>query len=96
MEEKKKTFEERVHELEGMAESLDSGKLGLEESMELFEKSIRELDQLDKQLKEAMQRFTLIREGADGKLSEESAEDTPAGAVPSGPQVMPEDEDLPF
>ena len=66
----KQTFEERLNRIESMAESLESGKLGLEEAMQLFEDGMKELDALEKELSQAQQRLTVIRDRGDGTLVE--------------------------
>ena len=61
----KETFEQRLERLDAAAAARESGKLPLEEAIGQFERSIKEADQLEKELADMTRRITEIRAGAN-------------------------------
>ncbi len=70
MNEEKETFEQRLERLDAAAAALESGKLPLEEAVGQFERSIKETEQLEKELADMTRRITEIRAGANGNPEE--------------------------
>ncbi len=66
-----KTFEERLGSVRGMIDAIEGGKLPLEDAVKQYEDGIRVLDRLEAELNEMKRKITVIREGADGSLTEE-------------------------
>lgn|GEM_PF-2322113 len=96
MSEKKnsKTFEERLTEIENMAARLESGQLGLEESLRQYELGMKGLMELEKELGDARQRLTMVRSKKDGTV-----EEVPVLSSEKGIQEAPAEEkviDLPW
>ena len=60
-------FEEAVKELEGLVERMETGELGLEDSLRAFERGVELTRQCQKALDEAEQRVDMLSE-RDGKL----------------------------
>ena len=69
---KKLTFEERIAALEALAEQMDGGKLPLEESLKQYEAALKEIVTLEGELAGVMQRITVLRQQADGTMTEVS------------------------
>ncbi len=67
-------FEERLAQVENLIGALESGKLPLAEALSRYEEGIRALDAMDKELEEATQRLTILRQQADGTEAEEPLE----------------------
>ncbi|MDO5143224.1 MAG: exodeoxyribonuclease VII small subunit [bacterium] len=67
---KKPTFEEQLTRVEQLITRMESGDLSLEESVQQYENGIRLLSALEKELGDAVQRLTVIRQGTDGKDTE--------------------------
>ena len=67
---KKLTFEERIAALEALAEQMDGGKLPLEESLKQYETALKEIVTLEGELAGVMQRITVLRQQADGTMTE--------------------------
>ncbi len=66
------SFEEAMKQLEEMVDSLESGALGLEESLEAFEKGMSLVRICKKKLENAETRIAQLIETKDGKLVTES------------------------
>ncbi|MCU0821751.1 MAG: exodeoxyribonuclease VII small subunit, partial [Spirochaetes bacterium] len=72
MEEKKKktdklTFEEALSDLEKIAERLEDGQLGLDDSIAAFEKGVNLVKFCREKLEEADRNFEIIQKGEDDK-----------------------------
>lgn len=67
---KKQTFEERMAALEEVAEKMDSSSLPLTESLKQYEAAMKEILALEGELSGIMQRVTVLRQQADGSLTE--------------------------
>ena len=74
---KKETFEEHLRQVEETVRSLESGKLGLEESIEKYETGIKALRQCYTILEQAEKKIQLLVKEKDGTLSAKDFE--PAG-----------------
>lgn len=67
MEEKEKTltFEERLQAVQELIDSIESGKLSLEQSVEQYETGMRLLEELDKELAAINRRLTVLQDGVE-------------------------------
>lgn len=73
---KKPTFEESLQQLESIVANLESGKLGLEESLEQYEQGVKHLKSCYSQLNTAERRIELVSKvDASGRVTAESYED---------------------
>ena len=72
---KTKTFEERVNQVEATVTRLEGGELPLEEVMSCYASARETLKQLEKELADARQRVTVLRQEPDGSLTEEPMEE---------------------
>lgn len=70
MESKKKpmTFEEAMNELETIALKLESGSLGLDESIKEFERGMALAKFCHEKLEEAERKIEILQKGDDGKI----------------------------
>ncbi len=67
-----KTFEEKMRLLEELVEKLESGNLGLEESLAAYESAMTLSKELDAQLSEGEKKIRILyASGQEGELSEE-------------------------
>lgn len=73
-------FGEALSELEGIVASLESGTLGLEESLDRYERGVALLRSLQSRLSDAQQRVTVL-------LGELEAETTDEAASPEGDEI---------
>lgn len=64
---KKLSFEEQLTAVEQLISQMESGGLSLDESVKQYETGVTMLAALEKELGDAVQRITVIRQGADGK-----------------------------
>ncbi len=65
---KKETFESALKELETIASKLESGKLGLDESISEFEKGIRYARYCHEKLEEAERKIEILQKGDSGTI----------------------------
>ncbi len=72
---KKDSFEERLKKLEGLVLELESGKKGLEESLETFEKGVALAKDLSRQLEEAKAKVEVLIKD-QGKLLKKAWEES--------------------
>lgn len=63
---KKLTFEEQLAGVEALISQMESGGLPLEESLKRYEEGMKALAALEKELTEATQRVTVLRQSLDG------------------------------
>ena len=70
---KKQGFEAQLAALEQLIDGMESGGLSLEESLSRYEEGVKLLASLEKELAQAKQRLTVLRQGDE----EEPMEDTP-------------------
>jgi len=64
-----KKFEEAMERLEHIVESLESGDLSLEDSLERFEEGMKLVGFCSKKLEEAEQKVTLLIKDQSGRYS---------------------------
>lgn len=64
------SFEEALSRLEEISSKLDSGKIGLEESISLYEQGSELLGYCEKLLDVAEQKVNLLKINSDGSLEE--------------------------
>lgn len=72
----KLTFEQRLDQIKGIIDGIESGQMPLEESVRQFENGMRSLNQLEKELEEMKRRITVLQEGSDGAWTETPLEET--------------------
>lgn len=72
---KKLTFEQQLESVEALIDQMEGGALPLEESMKRYEEGIAMLTAMEKELQQATQRLTVIRQRADGTDEEVPMED---------------------
>lgn len=72
---KKLTFEQQLESVEALIDQMEGGALPLEESMKRYEEGIAMLTAMEKELQQATQRLTVIRQKADGADEEVPMED---------------------
>lgn len=65
---KKMTFESALKELEAIAIRLESGNLGLDESIAEFEKGIQHARYCHERLQEAERRIEILQKGENGSI----------------------------
>ena len=68
------TFEKSLEELELIVNSLESGDLRLEESLELFERGVKLSRKCRERLANAERRIEILMKDADGDLTAEAIE----------------------
>ena len=68
----KKTFEEKLSELEKIASKLESGDLGLDEAIKEFEKGIKLSKECTEKLDQAEKKINILVQGENGELEEEN------------------------
>ena len=73
---KKETFENTLKELELIVEKLESGSLGLDEMLELFEKGIKLTESCQSDLKEAENKIKTIMKTTDGFIKKDGVQNS--------------------
>ena len=68
MNDKKMTFEEALQKLEKIVEQIESGQIGLEDSIARYEEGIKLIKQCRTILDAAEKRIQLLAKGEDGAL----------------------------
>ena len=66
------SFEEKMQNLEGIVQELESGKLNLDDSMKKFEEGMKLSKKCTDYLDKAEKKITLLVQGNDGELKEEA------------------------
>jgi exodeoxyribonuclease VII small subunit len=74
MAKKKLTFEEALTQLEQIAEQIEEGKIGLEESIDKYEQGMALVKQCRAILSKAEQRIQELQERPDGTLEKKDFE----------------------
>ncbi|MGI6161350.1 MAG: exodeoxyribonuclease VII small subunit [Christensenellales bacterium] len=69
------SFEKSLAELEAIASRLESGGLGLEESIELLEKGMGIAAQCEKKLEESRKKITVLTAGKETSFEPEDADE---------------------
>lgn len=72
---KKLTFEQQLESVEALIDQMEGGALPLEESMKRYEEGLAMLTAMEKELQQATQRLTVLRQKADGTEEEVPMED---------------------
>ena len=67
---KKLTFEEQLAGVEALISQMESGGMPLEESLLRYEEGMKTLAALEKELSEATQKITVLRQAMDGAEEE--------------------------
>lgn len=75
MEEKSKSFEVSLQELEEIARKLEGGNLNLDEAIEAFEKGTKLSKECTKKLDEAEKKINILVQNENGELVEEKFEE---------------------
>ena len=68
MSEAKKSFEERLQDVQGIIDRIEEGKLPLEDSVKQFEEGMKTLTALDEELKDMNRRLTVLQDGKEQEL----------------------------
>ena len=69
MTDKKKSFEERLQNVQEIISRIEEGKLSLEESVKQFEEGMKTLSALDEELKDMNRRLTVLQDGREQELT---------------------------
>ena len=69
MSEKKKSFEERLQDVQEIISRIEEGKLPLEDSVKQFEEGMKTLSALDEELKDMNRRLTVLQDGGEQPLN---------------------------
>lgn len=69
MSEAKKTFEERLQDVQEIITRIEEGKLPLEDSVKQFEEGMKTLSALDEELKDLNRRLTVLQEGGEQEMA---------------------------
>lgn len=72
---KTSSFENNLKELETLVESLESGKLSLEDSLSAFEKGVGITRECQQALKDAEQKVSLLSQNSQGNILSTDFED---------------------
>lgn len=64
-------FEDSLKELDTIVEKLESGKLSIDESIDLYTKGIKLCNECNKKLNEVKGKIALLEESADGLKEKE-------------------------
>ena len=65
MSEEKKSFEERLQDVQEIISRIEEGKLPLEDSVKQFEEGMKTLSALDEELKDMNRRLTVLEDGKE-------------------------------
>ena len=65
----KKSFEERLQEVQEIISRIEEGKLPLEDSMKQFEEGMKTLNALDEELQNMNRRLTVLQGGKEQELN---------------------------
>ncbi len=66
MENENRSFEERLESVQKIIHEIEEGRMSLEDSVRSYEAGMKELNQLDAELKNLTRRLTVLRDGVDG------------------------------
>ena len=69
MSEEKKSFEEKLQDVQEIISRIEEGKLPLEDSVKQFEEGMKTLSALDEELKDMNRRLTVLQDGAEQPLT---------------------------
>jgi Exonuclease VII small subunit. len=68
MTDEKKSFEDRLREVQEIISRIEEGKLPLEDSVKQFETGMKTLAALDEELKDMNRRLTVLQDGKEQDL----------------------------
>ena len=68
MSEEKKSFEEKLQDVQEIISRIEEGKLPLEDSVKQFEEGMKTLSALDEELKDMNRRLTVLQDGGEQPL----------------------------
>ena len=68
MSDQKKSFEERLQDVQEIISRIEEGKLPLEDSVKQFEEGMKTLTALDEELKDMNRRLTVLQDGKEQEL----------------------------
>jgi len=68
MNEEKKSFEEKLQDVQEIISRIEEGKLPLEDSVKQFEEGMKTLSALDEELKDMNRRLTVLQDGGEQPL----------------------------
>ena len=68
MTEEKKSFEEKLQEVQEIISRIEEGKLPLEDSVKQFEEGMKTLAALDGELKDMQRRLTVLQDGKEQEM----------------------------
>lgn len=69
MKEEKKSFEERLQDVQEIISRIEEGKLPLEDSVKQFEAGMKTLAALDEELKDMNRRLTILQDGREQEMT---------------------------
>ena len=69
MSEEKKSFEDRLQDVQEIISRIEEGKLPLEDSVKQFEEGMKTLSALDEELKDMNRRLTVLQDGGEQPLN---------------------------
>ena len=69
MSEEKKSFEEKLQDVQEIISRIEEGKLPLEDSVKQFEEGMKTLSALDEELKDMNRRLTVLQDGGEQSLN---------------------------
>ena len=69
MNEEKKSFEEKLQDVQEIISRIEEGKLPLEDSVKQFEEGMKTLSALDEELKDMNRRLTVLQDGGEQPLN---------------------------
>ena len=72
MTEEKKSFEERLQDVQEIISRIEEGQLALEDSVRQFEEGMRTLSGLDEELKDMNRRLTVLMNGEEKDIPDEN------------------------
>lgn len=78
MSQKKETFEDHLRQVEDVVRNLESGKLGLEESIERYEQGMNALKKCYEILDAAEKKIQVLMKTKDGKVAAKDLESSGA------------------
>ena len=69
MTETKRSFEDRLQDVQEIITRIEEGKLSLEDSVKQFEEGMKTLSALEEELKEINRRLTVLQDGKEQELT---------------------------
>ena len=83
MTEEKKSFEDRLQDVQEIISRIEEGKLSLEESVKQFEEGMKTLSALDEELKDMNRRLTVLQDGREQELTGTGDQDEDVRGIPN-------------